>query len=584
MSRRLAAILAADVAGYSRLTGADEEGTLARLRALRYELVNPAISTNRGRVVKTTGDGILIEFASAVDAMRCAIEVQRGMVARNAGLKPDERIDFRVGVHVGDVVVEGADLMGDGVNIAARLEGVAPPGGICLSEDAWRQVDGKVPAAFADLGEQALKNIARPVRVYRAEPTQGQETQAPVRPTLALPDKPSIAVLPFTNMSGDPEQEYFADGTVEDIITGLSRAKWLFVIARNSSFVYKGKAVDVKQVGRELGVRYVLEGGVRKAGNRVRITGQLIEAASGTHIWADRFEGGLEDIFDLQDRITSSVVGAIEPALRTAEMQRAQSKPTESLDAYDCFLRALTFFQLPTVAGSEDAIALCRKAIAIDPQYSSAYGLAGFCFANRIAQGWALNVEGERAEAIVLARQAIQFGADDPTALWMAGWALVLGARDFDRGLNAIDRSLSLNPNSARAWNASGWAHWNCGDGTTAIDHLQRAMRLSPLDPSFSTFKGGIAWAHFVEARYEEAVNWANMVLNEQPNNRTIWRCKVAACGLLDRMDDAREATRMLLTLQPDASIAKLRSLMPLKRAENMAIYLDGLRKAGLPE
>jgi TolB-like protein len=580
--RRLTTILAADVAGYSRLTGADEERTLARLKALRHELIDPAIANARGRVVKTMGDGILIEFPSAVDAVRCAIDVQRGMVQRNSGLTPEQRIEFRVGIHVGDVVVDGSDLLGDGVNIAARLEGISETGGISISEDTWRQVQGKVTANFVDLGEQNLKNIARPVRVYRIELGDGSATKA-TEPTLALPDKPSIAVLPFQNMSGDPEQEYFADGMVEEIITGLSRIRWLFVIARNSSFAYKGKSPDIRQVGRELGVRYVLEGSVRKAGNRLRITGQLIDATSGTHIWADRFEGALEDIFDLQDKFTSSVVGAIEPAIRTVETKRAQAKPTESLDSYDYFLRAQAqLYGMP--AANKEALDLCRKAIAIDPRYASPYGLAAFLVAGRITAGWESNVEDARNEAIAFALRAIEFGAEDPTALWMAGWALDLAARDYDRGLAAIERSLSLDSNSAMAWNFCGWVHWHCGDGNIAIDNIQRAMRLSPREPQAFVFKAGIGWAHFVEGRYEEAIKWADMALHDFPKWTTPRRCKASALGLLGRTDEAREAVRMLFTVQPDATISKLRSLMPLKRAEHMAAYLEGLRKAELPE
>jgi len=583
LERRLAAILAADVAGYSRLTGADEEGTLARLRALRQELVDPVIAAHRGRTFKLMGDGRIVEFASVVDALRCALEVQRSMKLRSAKMAPDQRIEFRVGIHLGDVMVESdGDLMGDGVNIAARLEGIAEPGGIAISEDAYRQVQDKIAADFVDLGEQTLKNIARPLRVYRVDAGAGAAPSS--APVLALPDKPSIAVLPFQNMSGDAEQEYFCDGMVEDIITGLSRFKWLFVIARNSSFAYKGKSPDIRQVGRDLGVRYVLEGSARKAGNRVRLTGQLIEAASATHLWADRFEGPLEDIFDLQDRMTSSIVGAIEPALRTAEMRRAQTKPTESLDAYDCFLRALAQLYTATPSAYEELVTLCRRAIAIDSRYASAHGLAAFCLAVRIAQGWASNSESDRNEATTLANRAIQFGADDPTALWMGGFALDLAARDFDRALAAIERSLSLDPNSASAWAYCGWVRWHCGDGNSAIVDLQRAIRLSPRDPGAHLFKGGIAWAHFVQARYEEAINWTDMVLREQPRYVTGLRCKVSACGLLGRKEEASESLRLLLTLQPNATVTKLRELMPLKHAQNMDLYLDGLRKAGLPE
>jgi TolB-like protein/class 3 adenylate cyclase len=346
--RKLAAILAADVVGYSRLAGADEDRTLARLRALRSDLVDPTIAVHGGRVVKRTGDGALVEFRSVVNAVRCAIEVQTAMVERNAGLPPERRIEFRVGIHLGDVVEESdGDLMGDGVNIAARLEGVAKPGSICLSEDAYRQVRSRLDLAITDLGETPLKNIAEPIRVYALEIglTASSQSKSAAPAGLAtqrsLPEKPSVAVLPFQNMSGDAEQDYFADGMVEDIITGLARMKWLFVIARNSSFVYKGKSIDVKQVGRELGVRYVLEGSVRKAANRVRITGQLIEAESGAHLWAERYDRPLDDNFALQDEITLSVVGAIEPSLRQAEIERVKRKRPNSLDAYDLVLKAI---------------------------------------------------------------------------------------------------------------------------------------------------------------------------------------------------------------------------------------------------
>jgi adenylate cyclase len=375
--RKLAAILAADVAGYSRLTGLDEEGTLERLRNLRRELINPAVSLHRGRVVKTTGDGILIEFLSVVDAVRCALDVQRGMDRQNADVPTEKRIEFRVGINVGDVVVEGEDLLGDSVNVAARLEGIAEPGGICISDTAYQQVRDKVDARFQDAGEQQLKNISRPVRVYRVRPSEAASS----RPALPLPDKPSIAVLPFKNMSGDPEQEYFADGIVEEIITALSRFRQLFVIARNSSFTYKGRAVDEKQVGRELGVRYVLEGSVRRSGDRVRVTGQLIDAVTGAHLWADRFDGALEDIFDLQDRVTTSVVGAIAPKLEQAEIDRAKRKPPENLDAYDYYLRGMaSHYQSWSKDAINEALRLYYKAIELDPDFASAYGAAARCY------------------------------------------------------------------------------------------------------------------------------------------------------------------------------------------------------------
>src|SRR5437667_1100632 len=370
VERRLAAILAADVAGYSRLMGADEEGTHSALTALRRELSDPKISEHRGRIVKTTGDGLLTEFPSVVDAVRCAVELQRELARRNDGVPEERRIEFRIGINLGDIIIEEQDIYGDGVNVAARLEALAEPGGICVSRVVRDQVRDKLDFGFEDLGEQQVENIARPVRVYRIPLAETARTKAP----LPLPDKPSLAVLPFQNMTGDPEQDYFVDGVVEEITTAISRLPWLFVIARNSSFTYKGRAVDVKQVARELGVRYVLEGSVRKAGNRVRITGQLIDATSGAHIWADRFDGALDDIFELQDHVASSVVGSIEPRLRQSEIERAVRKPTESLDAYDLYLRALALFNAFTADALAEAVALLPRALIIDPGYAPAAG------------------------------------------------------------------------------------------------------------------------------------------------------------------------------------------------------------------
>ena len=381
--RRLAAILAADVAGYSRLIEADEEGTLGRLKALRTEVIDPKIAGHKGRIVKTTGDGLLVEFASVVDALRCAAEIQAALAESNAALPPDRRTEFRVGVNVGDVV-EDDDIFGDGVNVAARLEGLAEPGGICVSARVQEDTAGKLDLAFEDMGEQSLKNIARPVRAYRVGPASGPAfTRASFGPT--LPDKPSIAVLPFANMSGDPERQYFVDGMVEEIITALSRIRWLFVLARNSSFTYKGQAIDVKQVGRELGVRYVLEGSVRKAGQRVRITGQLIDALAGTNLWADRFDGSLEDVFELQDKVASSVAGVIEPALQAAETARSSGRPTTDLTAYDLYLRASAMFS--SSAQVPEALRLMEQAIGRDPRYGPALALAAHCCLRLVLDG-----------------------------------------------------------------------------------------------------------------------------------------------------------------------------------------------------
>jgi len=381
--RRLAAILAADVVGYSRLMEQDEAGTLAVLKSRRKEELEPLVTRHRGRIFKIAGDGVLVEFASAVNAVQCAIDLQQGMAAANAELPPERRIVVRVGVNLGDVIVEGSDLYGDGVNIATRLEGIAEPGGILVSGSAYDQVKNKIDTGFDDLGSRSLKNIREMVRIYR--PRLGQ---VEVRPALTLPDKPSIAVLPFTNLSADLEQEYFADGVVEEIIAALSHMRWLFVIARNSSFAYKGRAVDVKQIGRELGVRYLLEGSVRKAGARVRITGQLIDSGTGAHLWADRFEGGLEDIFDLQDQVTASVVGAIAPKLEQAEIERSKRKPTESLDAYDYYLRGMAAFNQWTAESNIEALTMFHRAIELDPQFASAYGFAARCQSQRKSSGW----------------------------------------------------------------------------------------------------------------------------------------------------------------------------------------------------
>jgi adenylate cyclase len=418
-TRRLAAILAADVAGYSRLMGADEEGTLERLKALRRELLDPKIVEHRGRIVKTTGDGMLVEFASVVDAVRCAVAVQQAMPERNTGVGAKSRIELRIGINLGDVIVEGDDLYGDGVNIAARIEALADAGGVFVSNTVHDHVRDRLPFAFEDLGEQQVKNIARPVRVYRVRETGAvaNNPSASAPPALPLPDKPSIGVLPFANMSGDPEQEYFADGMVEEIITALSRIGWLFVIARNSSFTYKGQAVDAKQVGRELGVRYILEGSVRKAGGRVRITAQLIDAISGTHLWADRFDGSLEDVFELQDKVAISVAGVIEPALQAAEMRRSFARPTTDLSAYDLYLRAAAVFYPITRERTLQALGLLEQAIAIDRDYGPALALAAICHLLLFTQTWAEEAETSRRKAADLARQALQMAQNDPGVL-----------------------------------------------------------------------------------------------------------------------------------------------------------------------
>lgn len=590
MERRLAAVLAADVAGYSRLMGADEEGTLARLKAVRKTIFDPAIASHRGHIVKTTGDGMLIEFASAVDAVRSAVEIQRSMAEQNAAAPPDQRIEFRIGTHVGDVIFDDNDIFGDGVNIAARLEGIAEPGGVCMSDDAYRQVRGKIEIACDDMGQQSLKNISEPMRTWQIRLT-GQTTSA-VKLDLAasqpralpLPDKPSIAVLPFTNMSGDPEQEYFADGMVEDIITALSHFPQLFVIARNSSFTYKGKAVDVKQVGRELGVRYVLEGSVRKSGSRVRITGQLIDASSGAHLWAERFEGSLEDIFELQDQVTASVVGQIAPKIEQAEIERTKRKPTDSLGAYDYFLRGMAVHYQVSMEANEESLRLFYRAIDIDPDFAAPYGLAAECIALRKANRWKTDRVLDISEIERLATFAARLGRDDALALYTTALSVAYVVEDLDTGASMVDRAVSLNPNLAQAWRASCWIRVWLGNPEVALEHIARAMRLNPRDPYFFGMQAVAAFGYFFARRYDEASSWAEAALQDAPNFHQALRMAAAGHALAGRLEMAQKAMKRLRQIDPDLRVSNLFELTPLRRAQDMASYQEGLRTAGLPE
>jgi TolB-like protein/tetratricopeptide (TPR) repeat protein len=578
--RRLAAILAADVAGYSRLMGVDEEGTLATLQAYQSELVYPKLAEHRGRIVKTTGDGVLVEFVSAVDAVRCAIDIQRAVAKRNIDVSTDRRIEFRIGITVGDIIADGSDIFGDGVNVAARLESISEPGGICASSQVQENARGNADISFEDLGQQQLKNIAQPVHVYQVKldtaPTRATQRQP-------MPSKPSIAVLPFQNMSGDPEQEYFADGVVEEIITAMSRMRWLFVIARNSSFTYKGRTVDVKQVGRELGVRYVLEGSVRRAANRVRITGQLIDTGTGAHLWADRFEGGLDDIFSLQDQITTSVVGAIAPKLEQAEIERAKRKPTESLDAYDYFLRGMAALHQGTKDTNDEALRLFYKAIELDAEFASAHGMAAYCYAWRKSNGWMVDPEGETAEAVRLAFRATELGKDDAVALCWGGFALARAAGDLDNGIAFLDRATAINPNLAAAWGFSGRARVYRGEPEAAIEHLARAMRLSPLDWEAYGFLGSTAYAHLFCGRYNEASIWAEKAIRENPNFLPVCVIAAASNALAGRMKEAKTALERLRQIDPSLRTSNLKNTLFFRRQEDIAKLAEGLQKAGLP-
>jgi adenylate cyclase len=594
--RKLAAIVAADVVGYSRLMGRDESGTVARLRRVRAERLEPVLARRGGRIVKLTGDGALIEFASAVEALSAAIEFQQAMVESEADRPEAERLIFRAGVHLGDVIVDGDDLYGDGVNVAARLEAEAVPSGIVISGDMHNLAAGRVAATFDDLGRLALKNIERPVQAYAVRwqandwPPESTvisppATAAPVPPDSLLPlsDKPSIAVLPFQNMSGDPEQEYFADGMVEDIITALSRFKSLFVIARNSSFTYKGKSVDVKQVGRELGVRYVLEGSVRKAANKVRITGQLIESESGAHVWADRFDGSLEDIFDLQDRVTISVVGAVAPRLRQIEIEQARRRRPDNLDAYACVMRAMPAVWSFDLGERAEALRQLQHAIDLDPRYALAQALAAWCHAQSATYHGTADPVRERLLAIQLAETAARLDSDDEIVLTVLAAAYSL-SNDHARAGPLIEKALLLNPNSAWTWQRSGWLNFYLGHYDLALEHFSRGMRISPLDPlNFNSFLG-MGAAYLGLEQFEEAATCIKKGMSMQPGATFAHRMLAVALAHAGRREEAHEVVRQYLHARPDMTIAAALQATPTTNTAFLNMYGEGLRMAGLPE
>jgi TolB-like protein/class 3 adenylate cyclase len=576
VKRKLAAIVAADIAGYSRLMGANEAGTLARLKEYRRELIDPKNKQFRGRIVKTTGDGILIEFPSVVDAICCSIEVQRGMRERNAEIPGEKRIEFRIGINLGDVIIEGRDLYGDGVNIAARLEGLAEPGGICISQTVLNHARGKIAFEVEDLGERALKNIVQPIHVYRLLLgfSPGQTVPRSSEPALALPDKPSIAVLPFQNMSGDPEQDYFADGIVEEIITSLSRIRWLFVIARNSSFTYKGRAIDVKQVGRELGVRYVLEGSVRKAGSRLRITAQLIDAVCGAHLWADHFDGPIEDVFELQDSVALSVAGLIEPTLQAAEMLRSAQRPTDDLTAYDLYLRARAAAQSWDRQGVLRALDLLNQALECDPYYGSALALVAACHQNLHVNGWGEDQEAIRQQGAEYARRALRADADDPYVLGEAAYVLGYFERDINPALALIDRSLELNPSFAIGWSRSAWLRLWSGQTDLATEHFEKSLRLNPRRKAPASF--GIGVAHFFARRLDQAAATLSLSLQENPNWAPTYRFLASCFAHMGRSRDAQDMVKKLREMTPVLIPTAEHWRIP----EDREFYLAGLRLA----
>ena len=588
MERRLAAVLAADVAGYSRLMGRDEERTLANLKSFRKTLVDPAIAAHRGRIVKTTGDGMLAEFASAVDAARCAVEVQRRMAAQNADVQQDLRIEFRIGIHVGDIIIDDNDIFGEGVNIAARLEGIAESGGICISDDAHRQIRGKIDIAFDDIGEQTLKNIAEPMRAWHIRLTNEaapaiRSSPPPVRvQDLTLPDKPSIVVLPFDNMSAEAGQDYLADGIVEAITAALSCIRSFFVIARSSAFTYKGRATNARDIGKELGVAYLLEGSVQKAGNRLRIIVQLIETEGGAHVWSSRFDGAIDDFFDLEDRITEQVAGALQPSIRIAEIERSRRKRPQDLSSYDFTMRAMPHVWALEKDESAKALELLEKALAIDPAYPLALSLAGWCHAQRSVYNWAEDIAVSQAMARSLAERAAEMSVDDPIILAVLG-AVHTFIRNHGTARVLLERAVTLDPNAAWAWSRLGWIENYTDQPQKAIGSFERALRLSPIDPMNFNNYVGMGSAHEVAQEYDKAALFYRRALEERPNASWIYRHLASSLSGAGRIEEAKQALAEMMRYYPDLTVSKFKQAMvfstvPLNRmAEN-------LRKLGLPD
>ena len=579
VQRRLAAILAADVVGYSALMERDEEATYAEFEWLKRELIEPSLARHEGRLIKTTGDGAHAEFASPLAAVKCAVEMQDHLVSGGSSLR------LRIGLNLGDVIVgQDGDLYGDGINIAVRLEGISDPGGILISEKVYGEVEGKLEVGFEDRGEQRLKNISKPVHAYAV---RTRAHGAPIEKLGAappLPDKPSIAVLPFENMSGDPEQEYFADGMVEEITTALSRFKWLFVIARNSSFTFKGKAVDVKEVGRRLGVRYVLEGSVRKVAGKVRITGQLIDAVTGTHIWADRFERDLTDIFALQDEVTVAVISAIQPKLLQTEIAMATRRRPENLTAYDLFLRAMQHYYPTTRDDGAEVITLARRALELDPRFALLAALAGDCHTRNVLFGFSTDPQFDREEAIRFLHLALSADTDDPDALALAGAITAFMVDDCESAIELADRAAALNPNSFFVWNFRGWVHKIAGLPEEAIRCFERAIRISPVDPLLHLMLVGIGFAFIELRRFDEAIVASKRAQRQNSSFSPAYRCLASAFAHLGRDAEARWAGARMLEYDPAFTISAWIARGGQSRQSSSKLVIEGLRKAGLPE
>jgi TolB-like protein/tetratricopeptide (TPR) repeat protein len=580
ISRRLAAILAADVAGYSRLMAVDEEATLRTWDAYR-RTISDLVSEHAGRIFGSAGDSVIAEFSSPVQAVRAAVAIQRALHRRNADLPNDRRMEFRIGLNLGDVMVDGDNLFGDGVNVAARLEGVAEPGGICISGAIRDQIEGKLSFPLTPIGQRSLKNISRPVSIYFVDWRPEHPVAAGVLSgELALPDKPSIAVLPFSNMSGDPEQEYFADGITEDITTALSHHRWFFVIARNSTFVYKGRAVDVKQVARELGVRYILEGSVRRAGQRVRITGQLIEAETGNHLWAERFDRDMADIFAIQDEITQSVVGAIEPEMLLVEGKRAFRKSVGNPDAFDCCMRAMGHFSQLAPEHHVQAVTLLRQAIKLDPNIAQPHMMLARMLVGRIMYGWSSDLTNDLAESYAAAAHSVSIDDRDPYTHYAFCWASLLNSM-HTQALAEAQRSIDLNPNFALGFFSLGLVRVHIGHFREALDSLLRSLRLNPNDPQAGSFQSFVALAHYHQENYEEALHYSQLAVRPRHLHLGL-RILLASLGQLGRTEEARPLLNEFNSLQPKDPQRLFEVTTPyldLKYREHLA---DGLRRAGV--
>ncbi|UCD68904.1 MAG: adenylate/guanylate cyclase domain-containing protein [Betaproteobacteria bacterium] len=581
LERKLAAILYADVAGYSRLTGADEDGTHRALRAY-LDTVTSHIQASSGRVVHYAGDAVLAEFGTVSNALSCAVDVQRDLIARNQNLPDDRKVQFRIGINLGEVIVDQDEIYGDGVNVAARLESLADPGGICISESVRAAIGKKLPFGYESLGDKVVKNIEEPVRAYRVR-FDGQTTYSR-SPSAEATTKPSLAVLPFSNMSGDPEQEYFSDGITEDITIALSNTGWYDVAARHSSFSYKERAIDVRQIGKELGVQYILEGSVRRTGEKVRVTAQLIETAGGKHIWGHRYDGTLADIFDFQDQITETIVGTVEGMFHRAEAERIGQKRPDNMEAYDYLLRGLAYMNKLTPEDTQTALQYFYKAIEKAPGYGRAYAYAFWCYRREVQLTGVMLSDQERAEAIRLMEAGLKADKDDPIVLWQAATLKAYFERDFEGALALLERSLAIDPNSPRAWNTSGLIHGAMGHSDTARQHSEHAIRISPRNPTHWVAYTHIAEANLQDMRYEEAADTAKKAL--QLNNYLVPAHLIlaASCAHLGRMDEAQAAIVRALELNSKLTIGRLCELFPVAGYKNLDTYLDGLRKAGLPD